>query len=407
MISILKPLMNRICALCQRLHKIGILGLIMALLVVSCGGSGTTTASVGSGGTGAFSTTAYSEGAITGFGSILVNGKVYDEKLASVSDEEGQRTLADLKLGMIVQLTGHVDSNGKASADTINFNSKLRGPISAIENNSTTLTILGQKVQITNRTALDRSFSLQGLASFKLGDVLEIHGYLNPVDNTVQATLIELPTRVVSVYKLSGLIRNIDPIERTMQIGTETIDLSTLPDNFISFLMEGSFARLTLRPTAELGTQGWEIVTLAAEYSSSTSQSIAELTGVITEVTSSTEFKINNTSVDANNAALPSSGLKVGDLINIKGELVNGLLIANKISQVPSVTQIEISGLTSQVDMNSKTLYVRGVCVLFAGPVIYENGSEADLVNGINIHVEAIGVPYSHEVQATRITFIR
>jgi hypothetical protein len=407
MINTLKPLMNCIDALRQRLHKTWIVGLAMALLVVSCGGGGTTTASVGSGGTGAFSTTAYSEGAITGFGSILVNGKAYDEKSASVSDEEGPRTLTDLKLGMIVQLTGHVDSDGKASADTIKFDSKLRGPISAIENNSTTLTILGQTVEITSRTLLDRAFATHGLGSFKLGDVLEIHGYLNPVNNTLQATLIELPSRAVSVYKLSGLVRNLDLIERTMQIGTETIDLSTVPDLILSVLMDGSFARLTLDPTAPQGTQGWTIVTLAAEYSSSTSQSIAELVGVVTQKTSNTEFKLNNTSIDASKAILPSGGVNVGDLISVKGELVNGLLIATEISQLPSVTLVEISGLTSQVDMASKTLYVRGVCVLFAGTVIYENGSEADLVDDINIHVDGVGVPFSHEVQATRITFIR
>jgi Domain of unknown function (DUF5666) len=407
MTDIFKRLLTHINMLHQQLHKAWIASLAMALLVVACGGGGDTSASVGSGGTGAFSTTAYSEGAITGFGSILVNGKAFDERFASVSDEEGPRTLADLKLGMVVQVTGHVSSDGKASADTIKFDSKLRGPISAIENNTTTLTILGQKVKITNHTVLDRAFATLGLGSFKVGDVLEVHGYLNPVDNTLQATLIELPSRAVSVYKLSGLVSNINITERTMQVGTETIDLSSLSDEFISVLMVGSFARLTLIPNAPQGTQGWAIRTLGAEYSNSTSQSIAEVEGVVTQVTSSTEFKLNNTPVDTRSAVLPGGGVKVGDIVNVKGELVNGRLIATEVRQVPPITLIEVSGLISQIDKTSNTFFVRGVCILFESPVIYENGSEADLANGINVRIKGVGVPFSHEVRATVITFVR
>jgi hypothetical protein len=410
MTDIFKQLLTHIDALHQQLHKAWIASLVMALLVVACGGGGDTSASVGSGGTGAFSTTAYSEGAVTGFGSILINGKSFDERFASVSDEEGPRTLGDLRLGMIVRVTGNVSSTGTATADTINLESKLRGTISAIDNNTTTLTILGQKVQITNQTAFDRAFATQttqGLDSLKVGQVLEVHGYLNPVNNTLQATLIEWPTRIVNSYKLSGLAKNVNAVKHTMQIGEQTFDLSALPEKLVSTLVEGSFVRLTLLTDMPQGTRGWKVSTLNPEFSNSTSQSLAELEGIVTEVTSNNEFKLNNTSVYAGTTTLPGGAVKVGDIVTAKGELVNGRLIATEVGKVSATTLIEVSGITSDLERASNTFFVRGVCILFEGPVIYENGSEADLANGINVRIKGVGVPFSHEVRATVITFVR
>jgi hypothetical protein len=71
----------------------GLLALIGGVAALSgCGGgggdvgvgTGTGVASVGSGGTGSFSS-----GAITGFGSIIVNGVRFDDSQARVTDDDG------------------------------------------------------------------------------------------------------------------------------------------------------------------------------------------------------------------------------------------------------------------------------------------------------------------------------
>ena len=80
------------------------MGLLAALAIVACGG-GSDLAGVGSGGTGSFSV-----GTITGFGSVFVNGQRYDDVNASVSDEDGPRNRADLRLGMVVTVQGSVSA---------------------------------------------------------------------------------------------------------------------------------------------------------------------------------------------------------------------------------------------------------------------------------------------------------
>ena len=72
---------------------------VAVALLSACGGGGGGSASVSSdpaGGSGA-----YSMGAISGFGSIIVNGVRHDDKSARVFDDDGAARRSDeLKLGM-------------------------------------------------------------------------------------------------------------------------------------------------------------------------------------------------------------------------------------------------------------------------------------------------------------------
>src|SRR3954451_20563004 len=97
----------------------GLLALIGGVAALSgCGGGGDGVASVGSGGTGSFSS-----GAITGFGSIIVNGVRFDDSQARITDDNGVlHNPGDLKLGMVVSITGStvVAGVGGSSASATN-----------------------------------------------------------------------------------------------------------------------------------------------------------------------------------------------------------------------------------------------------------------------------------------------
>jgi hypothetical protein len=109
----------------------------LVAIIAACGG-GSNSAGVGLGGTGAFNITAYSEGTITGFGSVIVNGSRYDDTLATVRDEDGPRNRSDLKLGMVVAVEGKIGNSNLASANDISFDSALLGPVSAVSGSSKT-----------------------------------------------------------------------------------------------------------------------------------------------------------------------------------------------------------------------------------------------------------------------------
>jgi Domain of unknown function (DUF5666) len=376
------------------------IGLVAA--IAACGG-GSNTAGVGSGGTGAFSVTAYSEGTITGFGSVIVNGSRYDDTTATVRDEDGPRSRSDLKLGMVVAVDGSVDSNNLASASSIRFDSALLGPVSAVSLSSKIFTIIGQTVQVDDSTVFGPSLA-QGFASIAANDVLEVHGFLNAAANTLQATLIERksgPTK----YKISGVIKDLQISTRTLMIGNESFSFANMD---MGPLSNGNVVKLRLLPRTPPGTASWAITAYSLEIRSSMSQERAEVEGLVTQINSPTQFSVSNILVDTSNASFPDGNttVAIGNRIEAKGKLVNGVLVAQEVkSESKGNKEIELRGTLSGLNTVAKTFVLRGVTVSFNPPVEYDKGTEASLVDGANIEVKGKLIAGTATVKAERIKF--
>ena len=131
--------------------KLGPIGLISLALLTACGGGG--------GGTTAGGSTAantVSQGTITGFGSVIVDGVRYSSVGAKVQDDEGNTVSRDtLRIGMTVNLTG-TSSDGLTSGDAkvIEVRKLLQGPVSNLAGSAgaQTFTVLSQQVQTTAST---------------------------------------------------------------------------------------------------------------------------------------------------------------------------------------------------------------------------------------------------------------
>ena len=98
----------------------------VAAIVAGCGGG------VGEGGTG----NGYTQGTISGFGSIFVNDVRFDDSSAAVQDADGNpRTRDDLKLGMTVEVeSGAIDAaSATATAAKVRFGSELLGPVATVD----------------------------------------------------------------------------------------------------------------------------------------------------------------------------------------------------------------------------------------------------------------------------------
>jgi Domain of unknown function (DUF5666) len=395
------------CPTLQRLQqhlKSLVLGAALGLVAViaACGG-GTNTAGVGSGGTGAFNTTAYSEGTITGFGSVIVNGSRYDDTSATVRDEDGPRSRSDLKLGMVVVVDGSVDSNNLASASNIRFDSALLGPVNAVSSSNKTFSIIGQTVQIDDSTVFGPSL-VQGFASIAATDVLEVHGFLNAAANTLQATLIERKSSATK-YKISGIIKGLQTSTRTLLIGNESFSFANID---LGPLVNGNVVKLRLLPRTPPGTASWAISGYSLETRSSLSQERAEVEGLVTQVNSPTQFSVSNILVDTSNASFPDGNttVAVGNRIEAKGKLINGVLVAQEVkSQSRGNKDIDLKGALTVLDTGAKTFVLRGVTVSFSPPVEYDKGTEASLTNGANIEVKGKLIAGTATVKANSIKF--
>lgn len=373
----------------------------IALSVVACGGGGTSVAGVGSGGTGSFSV-----GTITGFGSVFVNDVRYEDASASVSDDDGVRSHDDLKLGMVVKVLGRTSASGDSSASSIWFDSALLGPVSATNADKKTFNIIGQKVVVATGTVFGASLPL-GFTGIQIGQTLEVHGFVNPLSNELQATLVEVKASP-SNYKISGQVRNLQNGVKTFQIGSETVSFAALNGSNIPLGFANDLpvmVRLDTRPPAANGS--WTATRLHVNQDSIDDQDNVDIEGLVTELTSPTQFRINGARVDASSAIFPDGTADVvqGVRIKVKGNLAGGTLLASEVKLENKGKQIDLRGTITNVNGVAKTFVLRGITVSYAGPVGYDNGSIANVIDTANVEVKGQTDYNSSVVNASRIKF--
>lgn len=364
----------------RRAGLIALAGGVAAL--AGCGGGGGF-AAVDSGGTGSFSS-----GVITGFGSIVVNGVRFDDSKARITDDEGNaRSPADLKLGMVVAITASNVAAGAtgstATATTITYGSELRGAIERI--GTASVVVLGQTVQVTATTVFDGGIT-GALAGLAVGQIIEVHGFVDPGTNQLIATRIEREASVASL-KLQGVVAAMDTTARTFMIGSVSISyagipLPALPAN----LGNGMLVQVLLAPSPATGARHANAVHAVAARVEDHDQ--AEVEGTVTAFTSVASFSVDGVAVDASRAAFPdgSTALKLGARVEVSGSTANGVLVATVV-RVETDSELdqqefELHGAVTNVNTMAKTFMVRGVTVSYAGTVQYEGGDAGRLAAG-------------------------
>jgi Domain of unknown function (DUF5666) len=374
--------------------------LASALALAGCGGGsdgGSTVAGVTSGGTGSFAT-----GSITGFGSIIVGAIRFDDsKASSIFDIDDDNTdlRGQLKLGMVVRVKGKLKIGTSADAETIEVRSELLGPVSRVD--ATTLSVLGQTVKVTATTFLGDG--LAGLASLAPNDIVEVHGFVDPVNNAITATRIERKTPAsVKAFKLQGHVRAL--AATTFQIGDLVISFAAPIDVPASLLLaNGLLVRVRLEPTPGAGTR--KALKIRAVELEVQDRDEAEVEGTITAFASSSQFSVNGLPVDASGGTVPA-GLKLGDRVEVEGKLVAGVLVAKKVAldDEKDPLKFELHGTVVTLNTTTKTFVVRGVTVDYSAAE-FRNGTVSGLANGARVEVKGVASADGTQVKATQISF--
>jgi Domain of unknown function (DUF5666) len=380
------------------------------LLAVGCGGGGDNMSAPQSAPQGR----AFTEGTITGFGSIIVNGVRFDESTAQVIDDDDEaHDRNELRLGMSVQVVSSgIDRRSmSAKASRVRFGAAIVGPVSAISAGTTpkTLTVLDQIVEISATTVFDDLPN--GFDSIKVGDVLEVHAQFNSATGHYLAKRIE-PRPGAPVFKLRGIVADLNAGARTFKIGGALIDFSgiaaaDLPSNFAN----GLKVRVRLN-TVKNGSGAWVAIAIRAEQREMEDKDEAEVEGIITAFTSTASFSVNGLPVDASKAAFPdgTAGVVLGARVEVEGAIVNGVLVATKVeledeNDDKNKDRNELNGTISGLNTPAKTFVVRGVTVHYSATTVFEDGVEANLANGRQVEVKGTLSADGMRVEASRIEF--
>ena len=375
-------------------------------ILVACGGGG------GDAGTAApTAAESYSQGAITGFGSVFVGGVRFDDSAATVADDDGNtKSRSDLKLGMMVEIdAGAVDrSAASALALRIRLGNEIVGPVGAINTTASTVVVLGQTVLVTTSTVFDDTLS-GGLSALTAGKVVEVFGILDPANNRVVATRIEAEDGATA-YKLRGQIKNLDTTAKTFTINGQVISYAGLPAAQVpAGLTNGQIVRVRLQ-TVQVGG-AWVATALRGGLRLPDGRPEAHVEGVITVFTSTSNFEINGLKIDASRATFPdgNADIVLGARVEVDGSVNNGVLVATKVEVADrrklELRQLELRGELGNLNTSAKTFALRGVTVWYGGTVEYVGGTAATLANGGRVEVKGVLSSDRTRLEARRIEF--
>ena len=383
------------------------------VLAVGCGGGGDS--GVGAGGTG--SPLSFSQGPITGFGSIIVNGVHFDDSGASVVDDDGNAlsNTRNLHLGTVVDVQGGVVTDDAAAASVIHVHVDLLGPVTTAYDAATgRLGVLGQPVRVLATTALD-GFS-GGAAGIPGGGVVAVSSLYDKATGVYVATRID-PAPGAAHFAIRGAPTAIDGAGGTFTIGTAVLRYGSLAPP-ASFAV-GQLLRAVLATSVDSHGR-WVVTAFGQAVPALPDGRRGGLDGVVDSATDPTHFVVNGVSVDASGATVTPAGSAVGvqSRVEVRGTVVAGVLVASSVEVEASNDgeddhgghgggggRFQIVGAIMSLDTVHQTLTMRGPTTVSYATAAFSSGTSADLAVGKAVEVKGNLSPDGSEVIATQIKF--
>lgn len=392
---------------------------VLALAACGGGGSGSSTASS----SGQATTAATYSGAVSGLGSIVVNGVRFSTSGASTTDAESSGAYARaFALGTTVSVTGDVDDNSAtATASSITVHGGVRGAVTAVDTTSAikTLTVAGQTIQVDANTVFEglnsASLSLAGLkaavdaANLTVTAADTVYAEVYVVGDATSgflATRVEQKAAIAEGYAVVGKIvtgsLNATSFGLLLRNGvTVTVDYSTatVRPNGVT-LAEGTAVRVVSTTNPSTLSSGDTLT--ASKVVVKRDRAItgrAKVRGAVAAI-SGTTLTVNDVTVDVSQArfddGLTLAGLTVGTVLKVEGTFTNGVLVAREVEadnreyDAANGGGVKLYGVVSSATVGTpSTFSIQGVTLTLpaTGVTLPTNGTYVEvvarLVNGV------------------------
>lgn len=412
-------------------QQIAIAGTALAitLTLMACGsGSGSDGTS---GSLSSSPTTTTSQGVITGFGSVFVNGvEYYIGSNTAISVNGTDQSESDLQLGMLVTVKGTVNPDGKIGmANEITYANQINGVVTAntVGSDGTgTLTVMGQTVTVTADTVFDGNVS--GVTSpdlIQVGNIVEISGYASNTGD-ITATRIEVKASSQAAgtpIELKGVISNLDTSNSTFTIGGLTVDYSGLTAAQLSSvaLADGLYVEVKSTTTFDGSTPLIASAIYLEDdgfkgHEGHEGEGL-EVWGLITADYANGQFGLNGKTILVDSNTLLVNGttdqLLTGNQVKLHTHYdTNGNLVADKI-EFKFTTAYEFTGALQAVDTDKRTVTVLGKTIYVTNSTLmmdkssdamrYFNLTDLDPINSDYLEVHAYKDASTGHLVATRV----
>jgi hypothetical protein len=363
---------------CVRNLALAAFAAALVLQLGGCGG-GTTLADGGIVGTGDSGFAIQGEITALGTHSIVVNGQTFSTTGPTIMINGQGAPDTGLMVGMVVTILNVLHSDGTTTVTSIDYHAEVQGVVTGVDSTARVFTALGQSVQ-TNAQTLYVAGSFDTLVN----QVVEVSGFRS-TPGMVLATLVIIKPNAnpaTAPLQVTGAVSSLDTAMRTFSIGQQPIDYSGLaPAAVPSGLANGVTARVGGTQTSVIGTVFANAMTIVPATPPNISR--VEIEGLVTEFASLGNFKVNGQTTDGRSAVIEEGTPDMiinGALIEVEGNLVDGVLVANKID-IEHAPMVTIDGVVQAVDGAAGLVQIGGQIVRSTTGTQYIDSSAAALVN--------------------------
>ena len=317
--------------------------------------------------TGGITRTGVALGPITGFGSVIVNGTTYNTDNATFTSDGQAATQDDFVVGQVVLVKGSIDDDGtNATADTVEFDDAVEGPVSSVDNALSRIVVLGQTVAITATTSIDDSCpgTLDGLLAVP---AVEVSG-LPDADGVISATRIECRDGTWDgVMEVNGVVSGHNGGVMTFMINGLEVDYSgSAVDNFPTAGVINNDDPVEAKGTTLVGTtlEATRVEYKGNRFAGDEGDHI-EVEGFITRFASSSDFDVTGIPVTTTGSTTYEGGTATDLGLNLKVEVegeynASRVLVATKV-EIKSATAVRVTG--SLDSASGSTLVILGITV--------------------------------------------
>lgn len=372
------------------LHELERTGKKTALISMCCGGGGGSSVAANGGTSG----TGISQGSISSFGSIFVNGVEWNLSGTTIEIDGTPGSESDLRVGMVVRVEGDFAASGlTGTANRVTFDDEIEGPIASAPVETVPglvreFSVLGQTVRIhADSTAFDDGATFAGLAA---DDVVEVSGFVD-ASGAIDATRVELKGQlpIVNEVELRGTVANLVSNANS----TGIFDLGSVVVRYDSTTVFSDTSRLLLangdfvEVEGTLRVTGNEIdaseIELEIEGFGDANADDVEIEGIVQSCPQAPSFCVGSVPVDASGASFDPIGFMPapGDLVEVEGSLANGVVIAQTVEsedEDEANEDVKIEAAVTSVDAAARALVILGVTVSADGETTIEDDSNAD-----------------------------
>ena len=352
----------------------------MILAGCSGGGGGGLVSAVG----GGIGGTGVSLGPVSGFGSIILNGIVFDTTSTAFTINDASVVETDIQVGQVVR--AEVDF-GAQTASRVDYAETVRGPIQAMSIANRTLTVLNQQVIVNDRTSYFDNILFEDLM---VGNEIEISGARTSTGEVV-ASYIRLRNGTAE-YRVIGEVANLTTttFEIVGPAPRLIIDFSAANQANLTGMLANSLIveAIGLVGSFNAGANTFMVSDIedGIELNAVVGDDV-QVEGIITAFTSLSNFVVNGQSVNASAATLEfedGSAAVVGDLgVNVKVE-VEGAITSSNILQANRVIVkpdnfVRLTATVDSVNVGAQTLTILGQIINVSPTTRFEDDSAIGL----------------------------